>query len=179
MSKLANHSIKYDDSISVVLLKDSLEIKNTKKNISLPLNGISVSVDEVLHTCTFFIDKKDKTVSKSNLGTVVSLFKTAIKDFDKPYSLILITQGVGFKAMVLTNNMLLMWIGRSHLYCVKFPNGITVSAKDNKISLSGDRVAVTTLASIIQTNRKWDPCMKKGIIIEGKFVIYKETKKKK
>ncbi len=179
MSKLANHSIKYKPSVSVSVLGDYLEIKNSNTVSQLKLNGVKVFIDKENNSCAFNIDKKDKNVEKANLGTVVSLFKSKVAGFDKAHSLTLIAQGVGFKAMVLPGDMLLMWLGRSHLYCVKFPKEVVVVAKDNKILLSGDKVAVTMLASIIKTNRPWDPCMKKGIIIEGEFLVQKEGKKKK
>lgn len=177
MSKLANRPVLYSSDIAVEVKDGVLYVSKNSKVEKVALNNISVEVNNVEHSCSFSLGEKN--AKKENLGTVVSLFRAAVKNLNEPYSLNITTNGVGFKAMIVNNDILLMWLGRSHLYAIKFPKEVNVSAKDNKISLSGSKVHVTALAAIIKTNRKWDPCMQKGVVIEEEFLIKKEGKKKK
>lgn len=174
MSKLANRPIFYPLDVEVEVQNNVLIITKNSKTEKVSLNGIEVENDLIARSCLFSFTK-DK---KAHVGTVVSLFKAAIKNLIQPHSAVIIVNGVGFKAMILKSNILLMWLGFSHLYAIKIPSEINVSVKDNKISLLGTKAQVTSLASIIKTTKRYDPYKQKGVLIEGNFLLKKEGKKK-
>ena len=178
MSKLANRPVLYPENIKIQVIDGFLVISKGEQTKRIKLDGVDVEINYSERSCIFRLSDS-KSSKKANLGTSIALCRGAIKDLTTPYSLTILTNGVGFKAMVVNENILLMWLGRSHLYAVNFSKEVSVTAKDNKIVLSGNKTSVTSLAAVIKTNRKWDPCMQKGVVIEGEFLLKKEAKKKK
>jgi large subunit ribosomal protein L6 len=177
MSRIGKTPVVIPPTVKVAVAGTSVSVEGPKGKLDFKLPKHTSA--SVISNTVLVARSNDTAEAKSMHGLSRALIANMVKGVSEGFQKKLEIQGVGFKAMVLPGDMLLMWLGRSHLYCVKFPKEVIVVAKDNKIFLSGDKVAVTMLASIIKTNRPWDPCMKKGIIIEGEFLVQKEGKKKK
>ena len=88
-------------------------------------------------------------------------------------------QGVGYKAE-LKGSYLALNLGYSHAIKYKLVEGVKFSCpKPTEILLSSsDSCLLGAVASDLCSLRKYDPYKGKGILIEGKFALRKESSKK-
>lgn len=178
MSKLANKPISYPKEVKVYVDGGALRIEGRSMTKLINISGFNVAVDDSANQCMFTRLDDDK-FSRSMLGTAVANFKNALLDVANETTVTVNLIGVGFKA-IMVSKIILLWVGYSHLYGVELPDGVKAVIKDNnKIILQGSLESVTLTSSLIEKIRKWDPCMQKGIVTDGKYLIKKEGKKKK
>ena len=112
-------------------------------------------------------------------GTTQRRVKNLVNDVSAGVTVNLELVGVGYRASVQGNNLLLQ-LGFSHDVVYSLPEGITVKCeKPTSIAITGaDRQVVGQVAAEVRSYRKPEPYKGKGVIRQGEFVIRKEGKKK-
>lgn len=110
-------------------------------------------------------------------GTYASHVKNMIVGVNTPYVKKLILEGVGFKSEVKGSNLDLA-LGFSHPVSVPIPEGLTVTAEKNNITVTGiDKEKVGQFASMVRALKKPEPYKGKGFHYEGEVVRRKQGKK--
>ena len=110
-------------------------------------------------------------------GTYASHLKNMIAGVNTPYVKKLILEGVGFKSEVKGGNLDLA-LGFSHPVSVPIPEGLTVTAEKNNITITGiDKEKVGQFAAMIRAMKKPEPYKGKGFHYEGEVIRRKQGKK--
>ena len=101
-----------------------------------------------------------------------------VKGLIKPFDIVLEINGVGFKASVIKENLILS-LGYSHDIAFALPKNVSAKVEGNQITLtSSNKQLVGQIASEIIALRKPEPYKGKGVKIAGKPILRKEGKKK-
>jgi large subunit ribosomal protein L6 len=154
---------------NVVTVKGPLgELKrsfNKFVKISVGEEGVQVSpADESLDAKAFW-------------GTYASHIKNMIAGVNEHYKKALIIEGVGYKANVVGENVVLN-IGFSHPVSIKIPEGIKCEIEKENIRISGiDKEVVGEFAATLRSKKKPEPYKGKGIRYAGEIIRRKEGKK--
>jgi large subunit ribosomal protein L6 len=140
------------------IFKDDIAITLTDKNVTLNI-------------------KRNDKFSKSLWGTYASHFKNMIKGVETPYQKKLILEGVGFKSEVKGKEVHFA-LGFSHPVIVKIPEGLTVTAEKNNITVTGiDKELVGSYTAAVRALKKPEPYKGKGMRYEGEVIRRKQGKK--
>lgn len=124
-----------------------------------------------------FAQKGDDQFSRAIWGTYASHVKNMIQGVTTAYVKKLILEGVGFKSEVKGHDLHLA-LGFSHPVIVKIPEGITVVAEKNVITISGiDKEAVGEFAASTRALKKPEPYKGKGFRYENEVIRRKQGKK--
>ncbi len=125
---------------------------------------------------TLNIKRNDK-FSKSLWGTYASHIINMIKGVESPYQKKLILEGVGFKSEV-KGKEIHFALGFSHPVIVKIPEGLTVTAEKNNITVTGiDKELVGSFTAAVRALKKPEPYKGKGMRYEGEVIRRKQGKK--
>ncbi len=118
-------------------------------------------------------------LSSMFIGMDRSNINNIINGLTKCYKITLEVNGVGYKALV-ENNFLILTLGFSHEIFYSLPVGVSASfEKPNLINIvSNNKVLAGQTAAEIISFRKTEPYKGKGIKIQGKIILRKEGKKK-
>lgn len=110
-------------------------------------------------------------------GTYASHIKNMIKGVTEPYVKTLILEGVGFKSDVKGENLELA-LGFSHPVSVVVPEGITVAAAKNVITVTGiDKELVGQFTAKVRSLKKPEPYKGKGFRYSDEVIRRKQGKK--
>ena len=122
--------------------------------------------------------KKNET-SSMLWGTTRSIINSAIIGVSEGFEKILELNGVGFRA-ILKGNILILQIGFSHTISYKIPEGIKAAVeKSTIIKINGiDKELVGKVSAEIKMLKPVEPYKGKGIKERGQYVFRKEGKKK-
>lgn len=114
-----------------------------------------------------------------DVGMDRSNVKNIVLGIQTPFKVVLEINGVGYKAAVDKNGLILS-LGYSHEIFYLLPSNVTAAfEKPNLVILtSDDKVLVGQVASEIISFRKPEPYKGKGVKIAGKTIVRKEGKKK-
>jgi large subunit ribosomal protein L6 len=123
--------------------------------------------------------RSDSKRARTLWGTTRSLLQGAVKGLAEPYKISLEIQGVGFRAAV-EKNALVLQLGFSHEVRYTIPKGITIQCeRPTLVHIGGaDKEQVGQVAAEIRGYRKPEPYKGKGIRYVGEQVREKEGKKK-
>ena len=111
-------------------------------------------------------------------GLYRSLIASMIKGLDKPYEKKLQIEGLGYRARV-QGNKLILELGYSHPIEYDLPDGINAEVDDSNqlVTISGsDKHDVGQVAANIRDFRPPEPYKGKGIRYKGEEIIRKEGK---
>jgi len=174
MSRIGNQPITIPEVVSIEKSNQTLVIKGPKGelSVSLPI-GISCSKEGQ----TIILSRKNDEIKYKSLhGLSRSLVANAIKGVTDGFTKTLEIKGVGYRAKV-DGNKLVLTVGFSHLVEVDQPEGIVFQAKGPKITVSGiDKQYVGEIAARIRRVRPPDAYKGKGIRYEGEYVRIKPGK---
>ena len=110
-------------------------------------------------------------------GTMRALIFNMVKGVSEGYEKKLIIEGVGFKASVQGNKIVLN-LGFSHPVEVEAPEGISFDVVKNVVTVSGiDKELVGQVTAEIRSKKKPEPYKGKGIRYENEVVRRKAGKK--
>ena len=162
--------------------KTTVEVADGKVTVKGPLGVLSTSIHH------------DVTIAKSDEGVTVSISKTTpetsalwgtfaahvlnmIEGVNKGFSKKLIVEGIGYKADVKGND-LVMALGFSHPVVMAIPEGLKVVTEKGTITVSGiDKEVLGQFAAGIRDWKKPEPYKGKGIRYDGEYVRRKQGKK--
>ncbi len=124
-----------------------------------------------------FSQKGNDPFSKAIWGTYASHVKNMLAGVNTPYVKKLILEGVGFKSEVKGKELHLA-LGFSHPVIVPIPEGLTVTAEKNVVTISGiDKEAVGEFAASTRALKKPEPYKGKGFRYEDEVIRRKQGKK--
>jgi large subunit ribosomal protein L6 len=174
MSRIGKQPIQVPDNVDVKLDKDLIVVKGPKGELSQKLHSdieVEVKDKEIL------IKLKGKVKNTALWGTFRSLIANMIEGVTNGFGKKLIFEGVGYKASV-SNNKLVLNLGYSHPIEIEAPQGIELKVEKNTIIISGiDKQLVGETAAIIRSKRKPEPYKGKGIRYEDEVIRRKVGKK--
>jgi len=178
MSRVGKLPIAVPNDIKVELNGETIKI--TKGSIVKEYDfgdKIVVSFDNGVIKCSPREDLDKKEVNnfyglhRNNIANIV-------KGLTDHFKITLEINGVGFKATVV-KNMLILTLGYSHDIAFALPPDVSAKVDGNQITLdSGDKQLVGQVAAEIIALRKPEPYKGKGVKILDKPILRKEGKKK-
>lgn len=175
MSRLAKKPIEIPADVSATLDHRTITIKgpkgtltrNFRPEVAVEIEGTNINVTT----------KGSDVFSRSLLGTYASHIKNMIAGVTSGYEKKLILEGVGFKSSVAGTNLDLA-LGFSHPVKVTIPEGLTVTAEKNVISISGiDKEQVGQFSAHVRALKKPEPYKGKGFRYDGEVIRRKQGKK--
>ena len=142
-------------------LPDVIDIKQTEKELKIEL-------------------KNDAKKARSLHGLYRTLIHNMIIGVSKQFDLTLILKGVGYRAMIQKNELVLN-LGYSHPVQIQIPNTIQVEViKNTTVKLkSCDKEQLGLFASNIRSWREPEPYKGKGILYENEQIVLKPGKSAK
>ena len=171
--------IKIPNNINIILKKDRLNFKG-------PLGSSKLIIMDSLY---FFIKNKNillsfnnlhfKKKKKSFLKLYKSLIKLKIKGILQGFKLNLFFKGLGFKAFIEQNNLILK-LGYSHSIILDIPQNIKIINQTNKLIFNcNDWEILTKYVHFIKNFKKPEPYKGKGLLLKNEIIYLKEGKKSK
>ena len=179
MSKLGKKPIIIPKDTKVKLESGRIFLTGPKGSKELTLNDkifAATIVDD--KSLILKLIKKNET-SSMLWGTTRSIINSAIIGVSEGFEKILELNGVGFRA-ILKGNILILQLGFSHTISYKIPEGIKAAVeKSTIIKINGiDKELVGKVSSEIKMLKPVEPYKGKGIKERGQYVFRKEGKKK-
>lgn len=175
MSRIGKQPVDIPDGVNVAVDGPKISVKGPLGELSLELRD-RVTVTAADRKVT--LEAVDETRESSSLhGLSRTLVANMIQGVSKGFSKALEIHGVGFKANV-QGNKLVMSLGYSQPVEYVVPDGITVEVeKGTKISVSGaDKQMVGDVAARIRCFYPPEPYKGKGIRYVGEYVRRKVGK---
>ena len=181
MSKIGKKPIAIPVGAEVKITDGRIDFKGKEGALSLPLlphlkAEIKTSADNNSNELLFSATGTFKQ-ARANWGTMAALAKNAILGVSQGFSKTLEIEGIGFKASV-SGDKLILNVGFTHPINFTSPAGVKVSVEKNRIKISGiNKEAVGQTAAAIRAIKKPEPYKGKGIHYLGEVIRRKAGKK--
>jgi len=175
MSRIGKKPIQIPEGVQVRIEDNEVFVKGPKGELSLKIQpGFKVEIkDQQISLSPTEITKKTKALWGLQRSLLYNMVEGVVKGYEKKLQL----EGVGFRAEI-KNNDLVLNVGFSHPVLVKKPEGIDFSVEKNIITVSGiDKQKVGEVAAKIRKIRPPEPYKGKGIRYVGEQVRKKLGKK--
>lgn len=174
MSRLIKKPILIEGGATVTERGGVLVFKGPKGELTVTLApGVGAKIEGE----NLWIEKTGENASKAILGTLWALSKNALEGVTKGFTKILEIEGVGYRA-VLEGNNLVLYLGYAQPVRVAIADGIAVSVEKNTIKITGiDKNLVGQAAAEIRALKKPEPYKGKGIHYQGEVIRRKLGKK--
>jgi large subunit ribosomal protein L6 len=176
MSRVGKQHIEIPTGTTATLSGNVFSVKGPKGNLSREFNTALVEIVVAEKEITFNPKGEDK-FARSLWGTTASHVKNMVEGVNNGYAKKLILEGVGFKSDVAGKNLNLA-LGFSHPVVVAIPEGLTVTAEKNNITVSGiDKELVGQFTAKVRSLKKPEPYKGKGFRYDGEVIRRKQGKK--
>ncbi len=178
MSRVGKYPVIVPDGVTVTVETGNVSVKGKNGELSCHYDADHVSV--VLDGNKVVVSPKAETKKARVLwGTTRANINTLVKGVHDGFTKELELVGVGYKARVEGNNLVLS-LGYSHDVKIETPKGLKITcASPTQISIFGaDKQLVGQTASEIREWRRPEPYKGKGIKYVGEYIRRKEGKKK-
>jgi large subunit ribosomal protein L6 len=182
-SSLGNIQIFFIDKIIKIPNNVEINIKDNNIFFKSILGKLSLTfINEIL-----FFQKKNQLIfiinlqknKKSILNLYNKLIKIKIKGVLQGFKLNLILKGIGFKAFIENNNLILK-LGFSHNIIIPIPSNIKIINQSNNLIFSSiDFIYLTQFVHYIKSFKKPEPYKGKGLLLKNEKILKKEGKKSK
>ncbi len=176
MSRIAKQPITIPEKTEVTFVDGIFTVKGPKGTLSRELKSdVIVKLDGGV---IMLMPKDDTNIfSRALWGTYASHVKNMIAGVNTGFEKKLILEGVGFKSEVKGKDLVLA-LGFSHGVTVAIPEGLTVTAEKNVITISGiDKEAVGQFAAKVRAMKKPEPYKGKGFRYHDEVIRRKQGKK--
>ncbi len=176
MSRVGKQTIEITKGTEVKLTDSTFTAKGPKGSLTRNFPGdITIHVNEGNVTLTPN-HEGDRTLN-ALWGTYASHIKNMIKGVNEGFAKKLILEGVGFKSEV-AGKVLKLALGFSHPVNVDIPEGLTVTAEKNVITVSGtDKEMVGQFTAGVRAMKKPEPYKGKGFHYDDEVIRRKQGKK--
>ncbi|WP_434414788.1 50S ribosomal protein L6 [symbiont of Argiope bruennichi] len=179
MSRIGKRILTFPESVSCLL-----DEKINKLTVSGP-NGtlekifckeVEIKIDQDKKTIQTFINSQERKV-RQLFGLTNSLVKNMLDGVQNKFSKKLKIVGVGYKAQV-NENKLILSLGFSHPVIIEIPKNIELKlVSPTEIHLfSNDKQQVGQFAAIIRDKKKPEPYKGKGIMYHDEIIVRKAGK---
>nr|NP_037631.1 ribosomal protein L6 [Phytophthora infestans]AAF24804.1 ribosomal protein L6 [Phytophthora infestans]AAW62575.1 ribosomal protein L6 [Phytophthora infestans] len=116
---------------------------------------------------------------KSILHLYNKLIKIKIKGVLQGFKISLLLKGIGFKAFIENNNLILK-LGFSHNIIIPIPSNIEIINQTNILIFSSiDYIFLNQFVHYIRNHKKPEPYKGKGLLLKNEKILQKEGKKSK
>jgi large subunit ribosomal protein L6 len=176
MSRIGKQELNIPAGVTVTQTNGLVTVVGPKGTLTKPMRDeITINIDGDKITLT--PKNLDTKFMNSLWGTYASHIKNMIKGVTEPYTKILILEGVGFKSDVKGNSLDLA-LGFSHPVNVAIPEGLTVTAVKNNITVVGiDKELVGQFTAKVRAMKKPEPYKGKGFRYDNEVIRRKQGKK--
>jgi large subunit ribosomal protein L6 len=175
MSRLGKNPIEITAGTTVTVNGGMVNVKGPKGELSRtfrPEIAIEVKDNTIVLT-----PKGDTVFVRSLWGTVGSHLRNMMEGVTKGFERKLILEGVGFKSAV-SGKSLDLALGFSHPVKVEIPEGLTVTADKNLITITGtDKELVGQFSAYVRSLKKPEPYKGKGFRYDDEVIRRKQGKK--
>ncbi|WP_044561661.1 50S ribosomal protein L6 [Azospirillum sp. B4] len=177
MSRIGKHPVAVPAGVTVQVTGQDVTVKGKLGQLSLTL------VDDISATleggAVVVKPRNESRTARVNWATSRTLLANMVKGVDTGFTKNLEITGVGYKAAVQGQELLLN-LGFSHDVRFPIPAGITMKCdKPTSITISGfDKQKIGQVAAEIRAYRPPEPYKGKGIKYADEVIIRKEGKKK-
>jgi len=174
MSRLGKLPVTIPSGVDVTIADGVLTVKGPKGTLS---REVKKDVDVTIDAGAVTLAPKETPNSAALWGTYAAHVRNMITGVTDGYTKILEIEGVGYRAEVKGNELVLN-VGFSHPVNLEIPAGITAEVQKNVITLAGfDKDALGQFAANVRKVKKPEPYKGKGIRYQGEFIIRKQGKK--
>lgn len=182
-SSLGNIQIFFVDKT----IKIPQNVKINIQNQNIYFEGILGKLSLTFTNDIFFFLKKNQLIltvnlqknKKSILNLYNKLIKIKIKGVLQGFKLNLIFKGIGFKAFIENNNLILK-LGFSHNITIPIPSNIKIINQSNNLIFNSiDFIYLTQFVHYIKSFKKPEPYKGKGLLLKNEKILKKEGKKSK
>ncbi len=175
MSRLAKRPIAIPQSAEITISGGDIRVKGPKG--TLTKMGHRFVAIEVGPEGVQITKKGESIEAQAAVGTYASHVRNMMEGVTKGFSKKLLVEGVGFKWDV-AGKVLNLSLGFSHPVKMDIPDGLTVVAEKNALTISGfDKELVGQFAANVRALKKPEPYKGKGIRYEGEVIRRKQGKK--
>ena len=175
MSRIGKQELAIPTGTEVKLHEGTLTVKGPKGTLTRTFRE-EVAITVGAGTVTFK-PSIEGGFAYALWGTYASHVKNMIAGVNTPYQKKLILEGVGFKSEVKGKNLDLA-LGFSHPVSVPIPEGLTVTAEKNNITITGiDKELVGQFSAMVRALKKPEPYKGKGFRYDGEVIRRKQGKK--
>jgi len=176
MSRIGRLPINVPAGVTVEYKDNVVTVKGPKGTLTQKIvdNNISVKID----ANTVVVERANESKpTKSKHGLYRQLINNMIKGVVTPFTRTLVINGVGYKAQM-TGNKLVMNLGISHAVEFVAPEGVTITVPEQtQIVVTGiSKELVGQTAATIRSKRPVEPYHAYGIRYSDEVVIRKEGK---
>ena len=183
-SSLGNINFFFIDKI-FIFPQNSINIYKINKTIffKTSLNLLSLTFTKNIN---FFIKKNQFLLNintnknkKSFLNLYKKLIKLKIKGVLQGFKISLFLKGIGFKAFIENNNLILK-LGFSHNIIIPIPKNIQVINQTNILIFNcSNYIFLCQFIHHIKNHKKPEPYKGKGLLLKNEKILQKEGKKSK
>ncbi|MEK7575283.1 MAG: 50S ribosomal protein L6 [Patescibacteria group bacterium] len=175
MSRLGKKPIAIPTGVTVTVSGSTVSVKGPQGSIAREFKPV-IAFAVVENTLVLTPQRKDHG-TLALWGTYASHAANMIKGVSALFQKKLIIEGIGFKAEVKGDEMV-MNLGFSHQIKVKIPKGLTVKAEKGVVTISGiDTELVGRFAAAVRDLKKPEPYKGKGIRYDDEVIRRKQGKK--
>jgi len=175
MSKIGKQPIEIPKGVEVKLSDNYIFVKGGKGELSLLIpKNFNIEIKD-----TFIYVYPKKMLKETNMmwGTLRALISNLIKGVTEGYEKKLQIEGIGYKAFV-EGNKIILNVGYTHPVEIEAPKNVTFKVEKNIITISGiDKQLVGQVAANIRKVKPPEPYKGKGIRYVGEKVRQKAGKK--
>ncbi len=175
MSRLGKKEITIPAKTEVTLDGDVVLVKGPQGELSKQLHK---EVKVTIGDGTVKVDPtSDSGLARALWGTFASHIQNMINGVNEPYIKKLEIEGVGYRAAVQGNDLVLT-VGFSHPVKMPIPDGISMTVEKSLMTVKGiNKEQVGQFAANIRAVKKPEPYKGKGIHYVGEYIIRKQGKK--
>ena len=175
MSRLGKLPVLIPAGVTLEIGATEINGKGPKGTVKVLL-AKNVKVEVVENNAIVTIADKENNKQKALWGLTRMLLSNAVTGVTVGYSKILELVGVGFKAAV-SGQKIVLNLGFSHPIEFNVPTGVTVTQEKNSLTITGiDKQAVGQVAAEIRALKKPEPYKGKGIKYSDEVVRRKAGK---
>ena len=175
MSRIGKQQLEIPTQTEVNLVEGLMTVKGPLGELKKAFQSeITIDIKDNIISLTPAVDT---LFAKALWGTYASHISNMLQGVNKPYEKKLVVEGVGFKAEV-KGDKLVMNLGFSHQVEITIPQDLKVSAEKNTITVSGiDKELVGQWTAMVRAKKKPEPYKGKGIRYSDEVVRRKQGKK--
>ena len=174
MSRIGKNPINIPEGITLEIDKKVVRIKNQKDVLEVNLFP-DIKISQVDNNILVERSSEDRQVRAMH-GTMRQLIASAVTGLSDGFTKELELIGVGYQANILGSRLVLQ-LGYSHDIIFEPPEGITITAKKNLITVTGfDKQLVGAVSAKVRSFRKPEPYKGKGVRYKGEYVRRKQGK---
>ena len=175
MSRIGKQEIQIPKGVEITKSGDVFKVVGPKGTLTKIFRD-DIVINITNNLITLNVKRNDK-FSKALWGTYASHITNMIKGVEMPYQKKLILEGIGFKSEV-KGKELNFALGFSHPVVIPIPEGITVTAEKNNITITGiDKELVGSFTANLRALKKPEPYKGKGMRYVDEVIRRKQGKK--